>query len=63
MEANPSNRGTVVLGTLWTQGAIATLVVAARFYARLLIESGAGWDDWTMLVAIVSLLRTMLQCG
>ena len=54
MESNPSNREAVVLGTLWTQGVIATLVVAARFYARLFIEAGAGWDDWTMLVAIVS---------
>ena len=33
---------------------IAMLLVALRMYVRLRSERGAGWDDWTIVVALVS---------
>ena len=49
-----TNRPVVMLGVLWTQAGVSTMLVAARLYVRLLIEPRAGWDDWTMVIALVS---------
>lgn len=52
-----SNRPGVLLGVLWTETGLATLFTVARFYARILVQPGLGWDDWTMLIALVSPLQ------
>lgn len=54
-----TNRPVTLLGVLWAQTTLATIFTVARFYARLL-EPGTGWDDWTMLIALVSLLQSLL---
>ena len=48
------NAGPLVLGVLWSEGAIGTLLMIARLYTRVVIDPMIGWDDWTMLMAIVS---------
>lgn len=47
-------RGDVVIGTGLTFTVLAVLAVALRFYARTRTKTGLGWDDWTMLLAVVS---------
>lgn len=37
----------------WVFPALATLAVAARFFARRLRKSELGWDDWLILVSLV----------
>ena len=55
-----TNRPPILLGAIWTQGALATVFTAARFYVRLVVEPNVGWDDWTMLIALVSLTDYVL---
>lgn len=50
-----SNRPSVLLGVLWSQCGLATLCTAARFYTRIVLEPAMGWDDWSMLAALVRL--------
>ena len=66
MSSDTSNLGedlgpkTVAINT--TFAALATVAVASRFIARQL--KGVGWwfDDWTALLALVSISRS-LQTG
>jgi hypothetical protein len=51
---NPESRKPLVLGVEITLTFIASLFVAARFYSRTYIKHVLGWDDWLMLVAMVS---------
>lgn len=56
-----ANRGLVLLLALWVQGGLATLFVAARFWTRTMIDPNLGWDDWTMLIALVSQFFTIAK--
>lgn len=47
------DRGDAAIAVFWTLTSIATVIVAARFYARWLIR-GIGLDDWMILVSLVS---------
>ena len=33
---------------------VSPLAVAARFYSRRIAGAGLWWDDWTVLIALVS---------
>lgn len=44
----------VALGIPVTFTVLAVLLVALRFYARTRMKTGLGWDDWIMLLAVVS---------
>jgi hypothetical protein len=46
------DRGQAAVAIYWTQAAVATIVVALRFYARILIRS-LGADDWLMFATLV----------
>lgn len=48
------NRGRVVVAILWTETAVAVIIVSMRFYARTMIKR-ISWDDWLMLVTLVSI--------
>ena len=48
-----SHRPSVLLGVLWSQCGLGTLFTAARFYTRMVLEPAMGWDDWSMLAALV----------
>lgn len=44
----------VALGMPVAFTVLAVLLVALRFYVRTRMKTGLGWDDWTMLLAVVS---------
>lgn len=47
------DRGPAILVVHWTLFAIAFVVVCLRFYVRTFMRSAVGWDDWTILAALV----------
>lgn len=47
--------GNVVLGVPLAFTILAALVVALRVYVRASMKTGLSWDDWTMLLAAVSI--------
>ena len=49
-----SDQGPNILALSWTECSLAILVVSARMYTRSRIVRNVGWDDWTMLFAMVS---------
>ena len=58
MPSTPSgpdtSRGPALLSAEWVTLSIAVLFVALRIYTRALLHKTAGWDDWTILAALVS---------
>ena len=52
--ASPSDNAAVsLLAVLWTETAIATVLVGLRYYTRLKVNRVMGWDDHIMLAALV----------
>lgn len=47
------NRGPYLNAMFWTWSAIAILLTTLRFYIRIRIRT-VGWDDWMMLLSVVS---------
>lgn len=41
-------------GVVWSLAPLAIIVVSLRFYAKIRILHHVGWDDYLMLLAIVS---------
>lgn len=39
-----------------TMIALSVIVVACRFYMRLKLKSGLKWDDWFILISLLSLI-------
>lgn len=46
------DRGYLVMATLWTEFAVAALVVSMRLYARAQTRK-VSYDDWLMLITLV----------
>lgn len=46
------DRGSAIIVIFWIQASVAMAIVAARFWARILIKS-VGIDDWLMLFTLV----------
>lgn len=47
-----TSRGPELLGIAWTSTALAIVMVALRMYTRI-THKNIGWDDYTILVALV----------
>ncbi|KAI3342348.1 hypothetical protein F4824DRAFT_495290 [Ustulina deusta] len=61
MAATPSQSSSESDATLGVSGlviALAVVSVALRFYARIFTRQGLQWDDWLILVAVITTLAT-----
>ena len=47
------DRGPRIIAVYWTIFTVGAVVTCLRFWARIKIRY-VGWDDWLMLIAIVS---------
>lgn len=56
-ETPDTNRGPTVVAILWAETAVAAIIVAMRFCARTIIKK-LSWDDWLMLVTLVSIVAS-----
>ena len=60
MNHNPSpqggdvDRSAALLGTSWALAALAMTFVAARVYCRTCITRKIWWDDWAIVITMVS---------
>lgn len=52
------NRGHLVLTVTWAITGVAALLVALRLHTRIFLRKCAGWDDFLMAVALVSLIAS-----
>ncbi|KAJ8123866.1 hypothetical protein ONZ43_g281 [Nemania bipapillata] len=52
---NPGDpgRGPAIIGVTWTLTTLASAFVAARMYIRSRPPSRVGWDDWTIVLALI----------
>ena len=58
--ADPNdNSARSMLGALWAEAGLATILVAMRYYTRIRINRVMGWDDHIMLIAMVSINVTI----
>lgn len=48
------NRATELVIICWTEFIIVFALVAARFYSRIRITRNIGWDDWWILITLVT---------
>jgi hypothetical protein len=46
--------GPVIIVTLWTEAAIALVVVCMRLFTRIWINRVVGWDDFLIAFSCVS---------
>lgn len=56
------NKGPAILAVAWFQFPIALAFVAARMYTRRCLLRNVGWDDWTIVIALVSSPQTRKLC-
>jgi len=56
MSASPSGESNAGLVVVPGVGfcIISPLVVGVRFWSRLRLQGGLGWDDWTILCSLIS---------
>lgn len=47
------NQGPGIIGTLAATTSTCIMIVALRFWVRGRIMKAIGWDDWTILLALV----------
>lgn len=50
----PNEDATTAAGA--TMVALSVIVVIFRFYTRLRLKSGLRWDDWFILISLISLI-------
>ncbi len=62
---NPDDlgHGPLIVGITWAATGIAIIAVALRFYVRKALVRVIDWDDWIMLVALVSFLWLPASAG
>lgn len=48
------DRGPWVVAVTWIFTAFATIAMALRLYVRRKLKVKLGWEDWIMLIAVVS---------
>ena len=51
---NPTTSGWELVVTSVVLGTLAIVTVAARLYARIVLIGKAGWEDWLIVIAMVS---------
>lgn len=54
------SRGSDLLIVRWLTMSLALLIVSLRFYIRGILRKNVDWDDYTILLAVVSYLRSGL---
>lgn len=52
---NPVTRPNTVLFVACIYGPLTILLLFARLWVRVRMQRSAGWDDWLMIAALVSL--------
>lgn len=52
------NRGPGLVVAAWIMGLAGCSLLAMRMYTRTMIIKKVAWDDWTMVVAVVSFITT-----
>lgn len=63
-DASSYAEGTVQTAVGATMIALMIIFVALRFYARVHLKAGLGWDDWLALVGLVAaILACLLVLG
>lgn len=50
----PSDYGPILDGVMWLQVGISVVFVVLRIYTRYYIIRGLGWDDYMMVLNLVS---------
>ncbi|KAH1411909.1 hypothetical protein KXV95_001126 [Aspergillus fumigatus] len=53
------DRGALLLGVLWAQAGIATVIIFLRLYARFMIHT-TGWDDWLMFLTLAIFIGSII---
>lgn len=48
------NKGPTLIAATCVVDGVTAIAVALRFFVRIRITKALGWDDWTILFAIVS---------
>ena len=48
------NRNTVLTGVSWALASLALTIVTLRIYCRVFITRNMWWDDWAMILTLVS---------
>lgn len=54
---NDLNKGSIINATNWTFTALALIAVGVRLFGRLKLTHNTGWDDFWIVVAVVSFLN------
>jgi len=54
------SRSSTVQGVMWTMALVPLAFVGMRLYVRVLLKRVFGWDDFIIIIAIVSILRLTL---
>ncbi|KAL9120685.1 MAG: hypothetical protein Q9187_002753 [Circinaria calcarea] len=63
------DRGPAPLVLAWTLGSTATIIVVLRLYVKTCLRHSLGWDDYTMVIALITsiidnaLFTKMFQAG
>lgn len=50
----PDDKGPQITAVSWSFGSVAIIVVAIRLYTRLILTRKAGWDDFFIVLSLVS---------
>ncbi|RHZ51486.1 uncharacterized protein CDV56_106902 [Aspergillus thermomutatus] len=53
------DRGPLLMGILWAQAGIVTVIVFLRLYARFMIHT-TGWDDWLMFLTLAIFIGSII---
>lgn len=56
------NRASSLNAVVWLLCALSASFVGPRFYSRIAITRNLGWDDWTILAALVSKVVPQTRC-
>lgn len=59
---HPETRGAALIVTMSIFSVLIILSVAGRFYSRLVVKRWFGWDDGTMILALVSWVPLISTC-
>lgn len=54
------HQGAGLVVAAWTMGAVGCSLLAMRMYTRAVIVEKMGWDDWTMIMAVVSSIGALV---
>ena len=58
-----TNVGSDVLIVQWVTVSLAIIIVSLRIFTQAVLRRTAGWDDWTILIALVSFGHGQISLG